>query len=75
MRAGHVMARIRDIRAGKETDTKFGRRFKGTGAIAQLVAQRFRLACRAHGLNRSPHVLNTSAFAVPKEPGQQLDLF
>ena len=55
--------------------TKFGRRFKGTGAIAELVVQRFRLACRANGLNRSPHALNTSAFALPKELGHRLDLF
>lgn len=75
MRAARVMGRIRDVRNGRENDSKFGRRFKGTGQIAELVAQRFGRACREHGLNRSPHVFNTDAFTPPTDRGPQLELF
>lgn len=75
LRAARVMGRIRDVRDGRENDSKFGRRFKGTGQIAELIAQRFRRACRAHGLNRSPHKFNTEAFTPPIECVPQLELF
>jgi len=44
-------------------------------AVAQLIGQRFRLACRKYGLNISRHELNTSAFKTPLENPPQLELF
>jgi len=75
LRAARVMGRVRDVRDGKENDSQFGRRFKGTGQIAELVAQRFRRACREHGLNRSPHEFNLDAFVPPAGDTPQLELF
>jgi len=75
LRAERIMNRVRDVRNGAENDVKFGRRFKGTGQIADLIGQRFRRACREHGLNRSPHAFNTQAFSPPIEPSSQLQLF
>jgi DNA repair photolyase len=49
-RAAHVMARLRDLRGGAENDATFGHRMKGQGPWADLIRQRFRLACRRHGL-------------------------
>ena len=75
MRADHVMARVRDLRDGKENDTAFGRRFKGTGAYSSLIAQRFRLACKKHALNRSRHDFPTDLFVRPTQAGAQMTLF
>ena len=75
LRADRVMGRVRDVRNGNENDSKFGRRFKGTGAIAELIGQRFRRACRKHGLNVSRHEFNTDAFTPPRESAPQLELF
>jgi DNA repair photolyase len=75
LRAGRVMGRVRDVRDGNESDAEFGRRMKGTGPIAELIAQRFTRACREHGLNRSRHAFNTAAFIPPSEQRPQLELF
>jgi DNA repair photolyase len=75
LRADHVLNRIRDIRQGQENDTQFGRRFKGTGPIAELVGQRFRRACARHGLNRSTHTFTTDLFRPPVKETAQLQLF
>src|SRR5690606_20442510 len=50
--AERVMARVRETRAGKENDPRFGTRMRGQGVYAQALAQRFRLACRRLGLAR-----------------------
>jgi DNA repair photolyase len=51
-RAEHVMALVRDARGGRENDPRFGSRMVGTGAWAKLLADRFALACRRHGIER-----------------------
>ena len=71
-RAAHVMSVIRQSRQGRENDSAFGRRRRGTGAFAEMIAQRFRLATRQHGLDRSLPPLNTTAF---RKPGSQLDMW
>lgn len=75
LRAQRVMTQIRDVRGGDENDSRFGNRFKGTGAVAQLIGQRFRLSCRKYGLSVSRHEFNTSAFKPPSENSLQLELF
>jgi DNA repair photolyase len=74
-RAEHVLSRMRDIRQGQENDSRFGRRFKGTGPIAELVGQRFRRACVRHGLNRSTHTFYTDLFRAPVKETAQLQFF
>jgi DNA repair photolyase len=74
LRADRVMNRVRDTRNGAENDVKFGRRFKGTGAIAELLGQRFRRSCRTNGLNQIPHIFNTKAFRSPTT-WSQMSLF
>jgi DNA repair photolyase len=70
-----VMNRIRDLRGGRESDTQFGRRMKGQGVFARLLAQRFERACRALGMNESRHDLDTSLFRAPGRNTDQLELF
>ncbi len=49
-RAEHVMALIRGSRGGRENDPRFGARMVGSGPWAQLLRDRFALACKRHGL-------------------------
>src|SRR6266568_1982436 len=51
LKAKHVMARIRDMRGGRDNDPNFGSRMKGEGQFAELLRNRFTLACRRLGLN------------------------
>ena len=47
----------------------------GRGAFADMIAQRFKLACRKLGLTARDYDLNTAAFRVPPRSGDQLGLF
>ncbi|HEX4051943.1 MAG TPA: PA0069 family radical SAM protein [Steroidobacteraceae bacterium] len=51
-RAEHVMALMRDARDGRENDPRFGSRMVGTGAWADLLRDRFALACKRHGIHQ-----------------------
>jgi DNA repair photolyase len=74
-RASHVMSLIRDMRGGRDNDPRFGTRMRGTGPFAELLRNRFQLACRRHGLNASRRgELNTTLFRAPTPPGAQLSL-
>ena len=74
-KADHVMRRVRDTRGGKDYDSRYGKRMRGTGAFADMIAQRFRLACKKLGLNEREYDLSTAAFRVPPRSGDQLGLF
>lgn len=65
-RAEHVLSLIRQCRGGRLNDPRFGNRFRGQGAFAALLAQRFSRAARRYGLNQEPRQpLDCSRFAVP----------
>lgn len=74
-RAGHVMSRIRAMRAGRDNDPRFGHRMRGEGAEADLMRQRFRLARRRLGYDTESPALDASRFAPPPRAGDQLALF
>lgn len=75
-RADRVMSLVRQSRGGKDYDSTWGKRLTGTGAFAELLAQRFRLACRRYRLNREPRPsLDISRFRRPPRSGDQLGLF
>jgi DNA repair photolyase len=63
-RAGRVLELIRQTRAGALNDSRFGRRFSGTGVYADLLARRFGQAMKQLGLQDSD-ALDGSRFAVP----------
>ena len=73
-RADHVMSLIRQMRGGREYDSAFGRRMRGEGPFADLLAQRFAKAHRALGFARLPP-LDLGAFRPPKADAAQGDLF
>ncbi|GIZ50485.1 PA0069 family radical SAM protein [Noviherbaspirillum aridicola] len=74
-RARHVLSLLAQMRGGRLYDPEFGTRMSGTGVFADLLRQRFELACRRHGLNRERQPLRTDLFSVPAAAGAQLDLF
>jgi DNA repair photolyase len=75
-RAAHVMSLVRQMRGGRDNDPRFGRRMRGEGPYAELVAQRFRAACRRYGLPRGEQrALRTDLFAPQARSGDQLGLF
>lgn len=69
-RAHRVMERVRDLHGiskegraeGKAYNSQFGQRMKGTGTWADMLAQRFALACRKLDLNRERIVLDCSQY-------------
>jgi len=61
-RAARVMARIRDMRGGKDYDSSFGTRMRGDGVWAQLIAQRLAKAKRRFGLVSDRRELDLSQF-------------
>ncbi|MQX36184.1 PA0069 family radical SAM protein [Roseospira navarrensis] len=74
-RARRVMSRIAAMRAGAASSSRFHDRMRGTGTEAQLLAQRFAVAARRHGLTKRGHALECGRFAPPPRPGDQLSLF
>jgi DNA repair photolyase len=73
-RAAHVMSLIRQMRGGKDYDSRFGVRSRGEGPFAQLLAQRFAKAHARLGFGRLPP-LDTSKFVAPRKPTPQGELF
>jgi DNA repair photolyase len=75
-RAKHVMSLINQTRGGKDYDSEFGVRMRGTGAYAELLRTRFELARRRCGFDdsESRYELPTHLFRPPGEPKAQLSL-
>ena len=74
-RASRVMSLVRQMRGGKDYDAEWGQRMKGEGPIADVIAQRFKIARRRFGLDRALPPLDVSQFKVPPKAGDQGDLF
>ncbi len=74
-RARRIMGRVRDLHGGKTYDPEWGRRMKGEGPFADLVAHRFAIACKKLGLATDLPPLRTDLFKPPARPGDQLSLF
>jgi DNA repair photolyase len=75
-RAEHVMSLIRQMRGGRDNDPRFGSRMRGEGEFADLIRQRFALACRRFGIARGRDiVLDTASFAPPRAESPQAELF
>ncbi|MFC5522506.1 PA0069 family radical SAM protein [Polaromonas jejuensis] len=69
-RAARIMARIHEMRGGKDYDSDFASRMKGSGLWAELIAQRFEKTCHRLGLNRQRTELDLSQFRPPGSAGQ-----
>ncbi|MBL8286942.1 MAG: PA0069 family radical SAM protein [Rubrivivax sp.] len=74
-RAERVMARLREMRGGKDNDPRFRTRMRGEGVWAELVRQRFEKACARLDLNRERHELDLTQFRPPASNPAQGSLF
>jgi DNA repair photolyase len=73
LKAAHIMARIRDMRGGRDNDPEFGSRMKGEGQFAELLRSRFAVACKRLGLNADKRGgLETGKFLRPEGPQRSL---
>jgi len=74
-RAAHVMSQVREMRGERDNDPDFGTRMKATGPVAQLIRQRFKLACRRLGFPEGhSRALPTNLFRRPGRTHQQMSL-
>jgi len=71
----HVMKLIRDMRGGRDYDSSWGTRMKGTGPYAWLIGRRFEVACEKYGFNQKKRRLTTEHFQPGKSGAEQLSLF
>jgi DNA repair photolyase len=75
-RAKHVMSLINQASGGKDYNSEFGTRMRGTGPYAELLRTRFELAKRKLGYAAAAerYELNTKLFKAPKPDTPQLEL-
>ena len=78
-KAARVMSVLYDLRGQRANDPNFGSRMTGLGHFADLLRQRFELACRRLGLSRDWPGLDATRFRPPaagkRKDTRQLDLF
>ncbi|MFP5399175.1 MAG: radical SAM protein, partial [Gammaproteobacteria bacterium] len=72
-RAQRVMARVREMRAGRDNDPNFGTRMTGQGVWAELLRQRLRKAAARLGMNATRIELDASGFQAPLRAGTAID--
>lgn len=71
-RADKVWHLIEASHGGKVNDSEWGRRMRGSGNIAEIVAMQYRKYTNKYGLNHERMDLDCSKF---KRPGDQMTLF
>ncbi len=71
----HVFKLVRDMRGGKDYDSKWGERMTGAGPIAWMIGRRFEAACEKLDINKSRTKLTTEHFSPPRPQSRQLSLF
>jgi DNA repair photolyase len=71
-RANKVWHLIEQSHGGKVNDSQWGRRMRGEGEIATMVAQQYEKYQKKFGLNNERWELDTTIF---QRPGSQLGLF
>lgn len=69
-KADKVWHLIEDGHNGKVNDSDWGRRMRGEGPMAQLIAQQYKKYGKLYGLNESRWELDVSAFRRPGEQGK-----
>jgi DNA repair photolyase len=75
LKAKHIMSRVHEMRQGRDNDPCFGTRMIGSGKFAQLLEQRFEIACKRIGFNaRRGRSLDKTLFRAPGKP-DQMQLF
>jgi len=74
-RARRVMGLVREMHGGRDYDPQWGKRMKGEGVIATLIARRFETATRRLGYASRSRPLRTDLFRPTGAGPEQLSLF
>ena len=70
----HVMSLVRSMRDGKDYDSEWGKRMKGSGPYAWQIGRRFEIAARRLGFNAGRTQLRTDLFVAAGKTNEQLML-
>ena len=70
----HVMSLVRSMRDGKDYDSEWGKRMRGTGPYAWQIGRRFEIAARRLGFNAKRTPLRTDLFVLAEKKNEQLML-
>jgi DNA repair photolyase len=73
--AEKVKSRVRATRHGRNNSAEFGERMRGTGLIADQIAQTFKVFAARYGLDKKLPPLDHSQFRPPKTSSGQMSLF
>jgi DNA repair photolyase len=57
-----IISRIKEVRGGKLSSAKFGKRMSGEGEVAGAVHRLFKTCCKKYGLNKTKIHLTTEHF-------------
>lgn len=74
-RQNKVMSLIREMHGGKDYDPEWGKRMRGEGVYAQMIAHRIAITMKRLGLPAELPELNCDLFERPIAQGDQLSLF
>lgn len=66
LKAQHVMSIVMQSRGGKTYQSGFGKRMRGEGVFADLLAHRFKLSCQKLGMSGERLDFPTNLFHVPE---------
>jgi DNA repair photolyase len=69
-RAARVIARLRDMRGGRDNDPRFGWRMRGAGPFADMIRMRFDTRLRRLGVTRVRPTLRDDLFEPPAAPAR-----
>lgn len=70
----HVMSLVRSMRDGKDYDSEWGKRMKGSGPYAWQIGRRFEISAKRLGLNAERRSLRTDRFVAAAKATEQLML-
>ena len=65
-----ILGRVRQVRDGRLNRSEFHERMKGTGVLAQQLAQSFKVFKRRYGLDTKSEPLDCSRFRIADRSGQ-----
>lgn len=74
-RKGKVMSLIREMHGGQTYSAEWGKRMRGEGTYAQMIAHRVAIAMRRTGMPKELPPLRCDLFERPLAAGDQLSLF
>lgn len=75
-RAKKIIGLVQSMRGGKDYDSTYGVRMRGSGPYAELIRSRFHMTCKRLGLTARSSDLAGQSFALPAAPKDgQLSLF